>query len=165
MNILSNTSPLCYLILLDYIHLVPELLGEILIPDAVQYELLHESVDDKVRSWISKPPAWATIYPSVNLLDDLPNTLGAGERAIISLAVALQSRLVIIDDLDARVAAQNYRLTVTGTLGILYRAGTAGLLDFPTALERLQQTSFRVSPKLANQLLLQYKEQRKLGDD
>jgi predicted nucleic acid-binding protein len=86
----------------------------------------------------------------------LPSYLGAGEREAISLAVSLQADLGIIDDLDARTAAQQLNLPIIGTLGMLYRAGTTGLIDFPMAIAQLQQTSFHVSQTLVQQLLQDY---------
>ncbi|WP_216351235.1 DUF3368 domain-containing protein [Leptolyngbya sp. 'hensonii'] len=68
----------------------------------------------------------------------------------------LQADLVIIDDLDARTAARQLNLPIIGTLGILYRAGITGLIDFPTAIAQLQQTSFHVSQTLVQQILQDY---------
>ncbi|MCY6489881.1 DUF3368 domain-containing protein [Leptolyngbya sp. GGD] len=156
MIIISDTSPICYLILIDHIEVLPQLFQTILIPTAVQQELLNEQAGESICNWIQNPPAWLNIQTVPQPLLPLPTNLGAGEREALSLAVALKADFVIIDDLDARAAAQQLNLTITGTLGILYRAGIAGLIDFPTAIVQLQQTSFHVSQTLVQQLIQDY---------
>jgi predicted nucleic acid-binding protein len=161
MLIISDTSVICYLILINEIDILPHLFTEILIPDAVRDELLNEKADQSIRTWISNAPNWLKVQSVEEILDNLPIGLGRGECEAISLAVQLQADLVVIDDLDARSAAQAYQLTVTGTLGILYRAGINDLLDFEAAIQRLHTTSFRVATSLTNQLLTQYRQQKK----
>jgi predicted nucleic acid-binding protein len=161
MLIISDTSVICYLILIGEIDVLPQLFTEILIPDAVRDELLNEKSDQSIKAWISNAPNWLVVQSVENILDDLPIGLGKGECEAISLAVQLQADLVVIDDLDARLAAQTYQLTITGTLGILYRAGISDLLDFEAAIQRLHTTSFRVASSLTNQLLSQYRQQKK----
>lgn len=156
MIVLCDTSPICYLILIGQIDLLPQLFQSVTIPTAVRDELLNEDAGDSIHEWIQNSPTWLNIQIAPQPLLSLPNYLGAGEREAISLAVALQADLVIIDDLDARTAAQQLNLPIIGTLGILYRAGIIGLIDFPTAIAQLQQTSFHVSPTLVQQLLQDY---------
>jgi len=156
MIVLCDTSPICYLILIGQIDLLPQLFQSITIPTAVRDELLNEDAGDAIHAWIQNPPPWLNIQIVPQPLLSLPNYLGAGEREAISLAVSLQADLVIIDDLDARTAAQQLNLPIIGTLGILYRAGITGLIDFPTEIAQLQQTSFHVSPTLVQQLLQDY---------
>jgi predicted nucleic acid-binding protein len=156
MIVLCDTSPICYLILIGQIDLLPQLFQSVIIPVAVRNELLNEDAGDSIHEWIQNPPTWLNIRTIPQLLLPLPNYLGAGEREAISLAVSLQADLVIIDDLDARTAAQQLNLPIIGTLGILYCAGITGLIDFPSAIAQLQQTSFHVSQTLVQQLLQDY---------
>lgn len=46
---------------------------------------------------------------------------------------------------------------LTGTVGILDRAGTQRAIDVPAAVTRLRQTNFRIAPHLLNVLLDRYK--------
>lgn len=156
MIVLSDTSPICYLILIGQIDLLPKLFQSVTIPTAVRDELLNEEAGNSIQAWIQNPPSWLNIQTVPQPLLPLSNSLGAGEREAISLAVSLQADLVIIDDLDARTAAQQLNLPIIGTLGILYRAGITRLIDFPSAIAQLQQTSFHVSQTLVQQLLQEY---------
>jgi predicted nucleic acid-binding protein len=91
----------------------------------------------------------------------LLNNLGIGEREAISLAMSLNASLIVLDDFEARQAALSRGLTVTGLLGVLFRAGVDNLLDFPSTVERLQQTTFRASPKLIQQFLERYQRKNR----
>lgn len=156
MIVICDTSPICYLLLIEQIQILNQLFNQITIPSAVQKELLAEQTFSQIQAWIADPPPWVSIQPVSQLLDNLPSNLGPGEQEAISLAVRLQANLIILDDWDARQAALSQGLTVTGLLGVLYRAGTQGLLDFYNSIDRLQQTSFRASPALIQQFLEKY---------
>jgi predicted nucleic acid-binding protein len=55
--------------------------------------------------------------------------LGAGETAVLSLALADIDSAVILDDLAARKFAITYDVPLLGTLGLLIRAKHRGLID------------------------------------
>ncbi len=55
MIIVSNTSPLNYLILIGYINLLPELFQQIIIPQAVYRELSDASAPSPVQNKIGLP--------------------------------------------------------------------------------------------------------------
>ena len=48
-------SPICYLILIGEIDLLPKLFSQVLVPEAVLAELLHKDAPPAVRSWASNP--------------------------------------------------------------------------------------------------------------
>lgn len=79
--------------------------------------------------------------------------LHSGEREAIWLAEELKADLIILDEKPARQIARERGLNLTGLLGILEIAATRQLIDLPTVLERLQQTTFRASPRLLKSLL------------
>jgi predicted nucleic acid-binding protein len=78
--------------------------------------------------------------------------LDPGERDAILLAESLNADLLLLDENLGRQAARQRKLRVTGTLGLLDRAASRGLIDLSASLDRLTQTNFRVSPKLLQQL-------------
>jgi predicted nucleic acid-binding protein len=65
MIVVSNTSPINYLILINYINLLPELFQQIIIPQAVYSELSDASAPIPGRTWIANPPDWLRIQ-SIN---------------------------------------------------------------------------------------------------
>ena len=54
----ADASPLCYLVLIGEIDLLPELFLRVAVPQAVIAELLHEDAPEAVRLWASNLPAW-----------------------------------------------------------------------------------------------------------
>lgn len=158
MIVVCDTSPICYLILIQQIDILPRLFGKVFIPPAVQAELLAEGSFPEILDWLASPPVWLQIQPASASLLDLPTNLGPGEQEAISLAHELRAVLIVLDDLDARQAAKACKLTVTGLLGILYRAGIEGIIDFPQAIEQLKRTSFRASPQLLQSFLEKYQK-------
>jgi hypothetical protein len=80
MSVISDTSPLCYLILIEQINLLSQLYGQIIIPDVVQQELQTASAPISVQQWINRPPPWLTIQ-ALNQPPDLAlNRLDPGEQ-------------------------------------------------------------------------------------
>lgn len=124
MTVVCDTSPICYLILIRQIDVLPQLFGQVLIPAAVRDELLAEGSFPEIRAWIVEPPDWLKIQDLSTGPLALPVKLGPSEQEAISLAHELEANLIVLDDLDARQVALEYGLTVTGLLGVLYRAAT-----------------------------------------
>jgi predicted nucleic acid-binding protein len=61
MLVVSDTSPLCYLLLIGEIQILTQLYHQVLIPKIVQDELLHEESPIVVQNWINDPPGWLII--------------------------------------------------------------------------------------------------------
>jgi predicted nucleic acid-binding protein len=118
---------------------------------------------EKVRAFVSNPPAWLEVHAVP--VPDLTLNLGAGEREAITLAQALRADVLLLDDGKARRAARECGLTVTGTLAVLALAASRGLVDLPAALSRLQQTTFRAPAGLIRLLLEQDKKRREHGEE
>jgi predicted nucleic acid-binding protein len=155
-KVVVDASPLCYLILIGEIDLLPSLFSRIVVPEAVLMELLHEDAPERVRQWAESPPDWVVVgaTPVGQLLG--MEKLQAGERAAILLAEYLPADLVIIDERAARQVAGARGLRVTGVLGVIGEAATKGLVDITQAIDRLRLTNFRCSPALFRAVLERY---------
>ncbi len=153
MIVVSDTTAICYLLLINEIHLLPELFGNVVIPEAVRSELEHKDAPELVNRWILQPPPWLKIQ-SVKIDDDpLLNKLHAGEREAIVLAKRLSADLILLDEKLSRQIAIEWGLNVTGLLGILDKAAKQGMINLPAAIKRLSQTNFRAAPYLLKTLL------------
>lgn len=152
MIVVSDTSPLHYLILIDCAHLLPELYGRVITTLEVVEELSRVKTPQKVREWVAEPPAWLEIQEPTIPLIELPK-LGLGEASAITLAKELAAELLLIDERYGTQIAQSSGLLVTGTLGVLKGAARRGLISLPVALEALRHTTYRYTPKLFEQLL------------
>lgn len=149
MKVVSNTSPLCHAVWIGEEAILPALFGRIIIPGAVAEELAHEGAPPPVRSWISEPPGWLEVHTvAVEATPPILDRLHRGEREALLLAQQLNADLVLLDERDARRAAEALGLRVMGLLGVFDEAAHRGQLDFSTALDRLVETDFYLSAKL-----------------
>ncbi len=148
MIVVSDTTPLHYLILLDRVHLLPEILGNIVIPTIVSQEMLAEKTPRKIKEFISKPPDWLRVAPSTGIFDSDLMEIDAGEREAILLAEELQADGILIDDRDGRITAENRGIFVIGTLGVLEIAASGGLIDFKVEIRRIRNAGFYLTEDL-----------------
>lgn len=152
MTIVSDTSPINYLILTDSIEILHTLYRRILIPPAVYAELRNPDAPEQVSQWVSNLPNWVEIR-ALPVTDSTLDHLDPGEQEVIALSIEIQADEVLIDERRGRRAAEMRGLVVTGTLGILELAAKRGLIDLPQVLARLQRTSFRVATEMIDLLL------------
>jgi predicted nucleic acid-binding protein len=153
MIIVSNTSPINYLILIGHIDLLPQLFQQIIIPQAVYNELSDPQAPNLVQTWIATPPNWLKTQIVSQPSDEIVDLLDPGERAAILLAQELNADLLLLDDMKARRTATDRGFAITGILGILNQAAIMKLIDLPTAVQSLQNTSFWASDSLFQRLL------------
>jgi predicted nucleic acid-binding protein len=122
--VVSNTSPLINLAGVGLLDLLPQLYGDIWIPEVVLAEYV-------AKAYVSDPQ-----------LDTLPwlktkdivieqslrtvSGLGSGEAAAISLAIDSAARIVLLDDRLGRRIAIGRGLPIVGSLGVLLRAKREG---------------------------------------
>lgn len=155
MIVVSDTSPLNYLILIEAVGVLPALYREVYVPQQVIDELDHPGAPAAVRRWVEHLPAWACIREPSQIDPRLAanRKLDAGEIHAIALAQELGAK-VLIDERNAYEAAKACGLTATGTLGILDAAAERDLLNLRDALGRLvSQTNFRHTQSLLDRLI------------
>jgi predicted nucleic acid-binding protein len=154
MLVVADTSPINYLVLLEYTAVLPALYTRVLIPPAVVRELRDVEAPEPVRAWAADLPTWCEVRrPIAHARTEALAHLGAGEREAIVLAQEVRADLLLIDEADGRRVARSRGLTVTGTLGVLERAAERGLLALPSTLARLLTTTFRVREELLQAML------------
>ena len=151
---ICDTSPLQYLHQLGLLHLLPRLIGHIIIPPAVVDELavgrsLGVNLPDVARleRIAVRTPSSA---PALPLVTDL----GAGETQVLALALENPGTPVILDDGLARRTARRLGLGLTGTLGLLIDAKHAGIVPaVAPVLNQLQALRFRLAPATRTHVL------------
>lgn len=60
MIVVSDTSPINYLLLIDQIDLLPRLFEQIMIPDIVRDEMLDSSAPPILQQWVANSPLGET---------------------------------------------------------------------------------------------------------
>jgi predicted nucleic acid-binding protein len=152
--VISDASPLRYLVLIGHAEVLPSLYTEVLIPDAVASELRQLATPASVRQWMAQTPPWLQIVSVTSPHADVSVAdLDRGERDAILLALELKADLVLMDERDGVDEARRLGLVVTGTLGVLDRAAGRGLIELASAIDRLRETNFRIDPLLLQRLL------------
>jgi predicted nucleic acid-binding protein len=152
-TVVSNTTPLHYLVLIEAEALLPALFETVLIPHAVRDALAHPHAPPAVRAWVAAPPAWLRVNEAPPAADTALNRLDPGEREALTLAEGRGADLVLLAEREARAVARQRGLRVAGTLGVLEAAAERGLIDLPAAVERLRRTNVRLSPALLKAFL------------
>lgn len=153
MIVVSDTSPICYLLLLDLIDLLPQLYQKVFIPQAVADELMATDAPLVVQTWMNHPPDWIIIEKIITNFEPMLENLDLGEKEAIILAERLSANLVILDDKDARKIALKRGLEIIGLVGILRDAAELNLIDLSSNLQRLKQFGFRIKPSLLEKIL------------
>lgn len=98
MIVVSDTSPLHYLILINRVDLLPELFGQVVTTPIVVEEMSQPSSPEKVRRWASQLPAWLELKEPSSYLPEVAR-LDRGEASAISLASELRAG-ILIDERD-----------------------------------------------------------------
>jgi predicted nucleic acid-binding protein len=158
----SNTTPLRYLIAIDQEHLLGQLFEKVFVPAAVHAELTAARTPEKVRQRVLSLPAWFEVRTAQQTRPaSFPVILHRGEREAILLAESLSADVLLMDEQTGRTIALGRNLPLSGTLGVLERADTIGVLsDFPLILKQLKSSGFFIAESLEQQLLKRCRARR-----
>lgn len=148
MGWIFNASPLILLGKIQQLHLIPALSPAFRVPRAVVTEISVGPSKDPAVVWLHDPSVTAHVVetpPPPPLL--LQWDLGAGETAVLSLALAEGGAAVVLDDLAARKFARSFDVPLLGTLGVLLRAKRAGLIQkIEPLIQELELAGANLSP-------------------
>ena len=160
MPVVSNTSPILNLAIVNQLILLHQQFGEILIPNAVLDELKvsekrpgSQAISEAISSgWIQSREV--SNEPLAQLLKQ---TLDRGEAEAIALAIELKADWTLLDEREGRKVAKSLGLKVTGILGILLRAKQLGELESLQLVidDLINKAGFRIAPELLAQILTQ----------
>jgi hypothetical protein len=154
MIVVSDTSPILSLALIERLDLLRDLYGTILIPEAVRSEIItaNQSGAREVSQadWIVTHP----IEPGV-VLKLLLREVDRGEAEAIDLALQSNADVLLIDERKARHLAASLELGVVGLLDVLREAKQRQLITSikPLLDELISRARFRVSHKLYQRAL------------
>lgn len=156
MIVVSDTSALSNLALVEHLWLLEAIYQTVIIPDVVESELAaatNPSISAILRL------GWIQIKPLTNsqLANQLQQERGldAGEAHAIALALELQADDLLIDERLGRQEAVRLGLSIIGILGVLLVAKQRSLIPQvqPVIDALLNQAGFRVSPQLYQHVL------------
>lgn len=150
-DVVCNASPLIFLAKIRMLDILNSY--TIHIPSQVDSEILkgisRKKEDAKLIVEYLKNRKVEPIKTTI--IKSLPNSLGSGEKAVISLAVKEKIKRVLIDEAKARTVARLYGLYPKGTLGVLWNSYTAGNINrirLETLLFELIENGYRIKEEI-----------------
>ena len=154
--VISNTTPLIVLSSLGTLDVLRALYREIVIPDAVYAEYQRGLRPNEPHLDML---SWINVRSSAPDARVAPH-LDPGEAAAISLALATNASLILLDERDARSEAMRLGLPIIGSVGILARAKIRGIIpQFAPLLDQMIAQGRYISPALRARVL------RDVGED
>ncbi len=122
-----NTSPLILLGKINQIMLLQQLASRLIVPESVFQEIARgepSSFSQKTLDWAKQH-----VKPDINVPISILNwDIGAGESQVLAHCLHYPNCKAILDDGQARAAAQSHHIQPLGTLGIILRAKRSGLV-------------------------------------
>ena len=137
--IISDTS--CFILLsnIGMLDLLHRLYGEVI------------TTPEIIAEFGGELPEWVIIKSAADKGRQIifESQLDKGESSALALALETQGSTLILDDYKARKAALRLNLKFTGTIGVIIKAKTKGLIPaIKPILEQIKQTDFRLSEEL-----------------
>jgi predicted nucleic acid-binding protein len=148
-NIIVDTSCLIILTKIKELNLLKLLYSKVIITSEIANEFGSEL------------PDWVTVYPiernNIKLLFE--SKIDSGEASAILLALTMPNSTIIMDDLKGRIFAKQFKLNVTGTIGVIIAAKNKNIiLSIKPILDKIKATNFYISKEIEDEALLLAKE-------
>ena len=145
MIVVSDTTPINYLLLLKKEFILPALFSRVIVPGEVLREMMHPNAPEIVRTWASTPANWVEIMEPV-WPKPIPG-LDAGENAAINIGLETGVDAILIDDRRGIREASSLGLNTLTTFALFELASIKRLVDFEETISDLAATSFHMPPK------------------
>lgn len=150
-----DASPLILLGKAGQLDCLP-LMGRIVVPESVAAEVAAGSSADPARQWLESAKGAAYIVQDVAFSSDLLAwDLGAGETAVIAMAMANPGHEAVLDDAAARRCAMVFGVPMRGALSFVALAKKRGLIPAcRPVFDKMLAAGLYVSPALVEQVAL-----------
>ena len=156
MIVVSDTSPINNLAAINQLHLLQQLYGTVLIPEAVYQELTDPDFpvagakEVQTFTWIQ-----IRAIEDRTMLKALSSELDPGEAEAIVLALEMKAEQVLIDERRGRMIAARLNLHYTGILGVLVEAKSQGFISTvkPLLDDLINKAGFGVAEPLYKSVL------------
>ena len=156
MIVVSDTSPINNLAAINQLHLLQQLYGTVLIPEAVYQELTDPDFpvagakEVQTFTWIQ-----IRAIEDRTMLKALSSELDPGEAEAIVLALEMKAEQVLSDERRGRMIAARLNLHYTGILGVLVEAKSQGFISTvkPLLDDLINKAGFWVTEPLYKSVL------------
>jgi predicted nucleic acid-binding protein len=149
-----NASPLIFLTEVGLLEVLRQPGTPVLVPDAVLEEISRLGPHDPAIQAVGSSP-WIQIVTTPPIPDVVRVwDLGAGETAVLAVALESPDAMAILDDQPARRCARVLGVATQGTLGLVLLAKQQGLIPVVRpVLEQLKQAGMYLTDGLERQIL------------
>jgi predicted nucleic acid-binding protein len=130
MSVVSNASPLINLGRIGLLGLLPQLYGELLVPEAVWLEVVVQgrgqpgAHEVEIADWVR-----VTSVTNLALVRALRQELDAGEAEAIALTLEARADMSLMDEHLGRETALHMGVQCVGLVGVLVEAKHRGLIE------------------------------------
>ncbi|MBU0757062.1 MAG: DUF3368 domain-containing protein [Nanoarchaeota archaeon] len=154
MKLAVNTSPLIFLASIEKLDLLEKYTLFVPVEVAEEFGRKEDSRYFTIKKFLKKKNVNVI---KIDLLSDLPESLGKGEKAAISLAKNKNILHILIDERKARNIAKAFGLVPRGTLAVLISALQNRKItkkECKKLIFELIRQGFRINQKLLAEILL-----------
>ena len=152
--VITNSTPLIAFWSIQRLDILKSLFGEIWIAPAVEREFTAIESEQRKRALAEND--WIKVVQLIQ-----PGRVNAfvgldiGEAETLALAEEMEARLVLLDERKARRYAQQLKLKISGSMGILLLAKEARIIAAVSpVLEEIQEAGLYISTDLMNRILV-----------
>ena len=95
--VVSDTSPIRYLALIEQAELLKRMYGQVFIPDVVHRELQQKRTPGAVGAWMEAAPPWLHIVREFRRESEdlVSSNIDRGERAAIAIAIDFEGGFAV----------------------------------------------------------------------
>lgn len=152
--IVTDSSPLIALAIIEQLELLPKLYPRVLIPPAVWNEVTVKGVGLPGAQAISQIQWFEIESPPAQGVAALSILVDRGEAEALALAQAIPNSIVLLDDAQARRVAERLGISRIGTLGILRQAKKRGLIsEVKPYIEQIKASGIYIHNNVINVIL------------
>jgi hypothetical protein len=160
MIVISDTSCIGYLIIIDKIFLLRDNFSKIFIPQIVHKEILQLSEKYDLSKYLHSDWISINTIKNTNLYNELLKKVDEGESEAIVLSQEIHADLLLIDERKGTEIARSFGIRTIGLLGVLLLSKQKKLIPLvqPILDELIANTTFRITKNLYTTVLKQANE-------
>ena len=161
MMVISDTSCIGYLIIIDKLLLLKENFSKIIIPETVHKEILQLSSKYNLNKYLKSEWITSMTITNYKLYKELLNKVDEGESEAIVLSQEIHADLLLIDERKGTQLARSLGIKTLGLLGVLLLSKEKQIIPLvkPILDELIANTTFRIDKILYTNVLKQANEQ------
>lgn len=154
-SVVSNTSPLLNLALIDSLDLLRSQFSVVEVPEQVWEEIqAGERGTDALEELRTEGFLTVVSVTEDELFRELHRDIDRGEAATLRYALDQDVDLVLLDEKEARNVARRHNLPRTGVIGILLKGANEGTVDdLAEEIDALREAGFWISDGLYDAVL------------